>query len=103
MDKKNNYFKWFPCSQSNYIILNIFLFISYLIVITIVLLCNDIHPNPGPLSNNSRCELRNISIVNMNVSSLRNKTELISTELGDHDIICITESRLNIVRDSSAV
>jgi hypothetical protein len=50
-------------------------------------LCNDIHPNPGPLSNNSRCELRNISIVNMNVNSLRNKTELISTELGDNDII----------------
>jgi hypothetical protein len=50
---------------------------------------------PGPLSNNSRCELCNISIVNMNVNSLLNKTELISTELGDHDIICITESRLN--------
>ena len=60
---------------------------SYLSVISLLLLlCNDIHPNIGPLSNNSRCELRNISIVNMNVNSLRNKTELISTELGDHDI-----------------
>jgi hypothetical protein len=60
---------------------------SYLSVISLLLLlCNDIHPNPGPLSNNSRCELRNSSIVNMNVNSLRNKTELISTVLGDHDI-----------------
>ena len=77
---------------------------SYLSVISLLLLlCNDIHPNPGPLSNNSRCELRNISIVNMNVNSLRNKTELISTELGDHDIICITESRLNNTVSSSDI
>jgi hypothetical protein len=40
-------------------------------------ICNDIHPNPGPLSNNSRCELRNISIVNMNVNSLRTWNEKI--------------------------
>ena len=77
---------------------------SYLSVISLLLLlCNDIHSNPGPLSNNSRCELRNISIVNMNVNSLRNKTELISTELGDHDIICITESRLNNTVSSSDI
>ena len=32
---------------------------SYLSVISLLLLlCNDIHPNPGPLSNNSRCELQ---------------------------------------------
>ena len=100
MDKKNNYFNLSPCSQSNYIILTN----SYLSVISLLLLlCNDIHPNPGPLSNNSRCELRNISIVNMNVNSLRNKTELISTELGDHDIICITESRLNNTVSSSDI
>ena len=69
----------------------------------LLLLCNDIHPNPGPLSNNFRCELRNISIVNMNVNSLRNKTGLISTELGDHDSICITESRLNNTVSSSDI
>jgi exonuclease III len=39
----------------------------------------------------------------MNVNSLRNKTELISTELGDHDIICITESRLNNTVSSSDI
>ena len=39
----------------------------------------------------------------MNVNSLRNKTELISTELGDHDIICITESRLNNTVSSSGI
>jgi hypothetical protein len=55
------------------------------VISLLLLLCNDIHPIPGPLSNNSRCELRNISIVNKNVNSLRNKTELISTDLGDHE------------------
>jgi hypothetical protein len=37
------------------------------------------------------------------VNSLRNKTELISTELGNHDIICITESRLNNTVSSSDI
>ena len=39
----------------------------------------------------------------MNVNSLRNKTKLISTELGNHDIICITESRLNNTVSSSDI
>ena len=49
--------------------------------------------NLGP--DNSRHVLRHISIVNLNVNSLRNKTDLIFNELGDHDIICITETRLS--------
>jgi hypothetical protein len=101
MDKKKKTILIFP-HVVNQTILS--LTYSYLSVISLLLLlCNDIHPNPGPLSNNSRCELRNISIVNMNVNSLRNKTELISTELGDHDIICITESRLNNTVSSSDI
>ena len=63
---------------------------------TILLLleqCNDIHPNPGPDS--TRHEHRNISIVNINVNSLRHKTDLIGAELSDYDIICVTESKLD--------
>ena len=53
----------------------------------------DVELNPGPDS--SRLVPHNISIVNLNVNSLRFKTDLISTELCGHDIICITESRLD--------
>ena len=56
-------------------------------------MCFDVQSNPEP--DNSRHVLRNISIVNLSVNSLRNKTDLIFNELGDHDIICITETSLN--------
>ena len=56
-------------------------------------MCLDVQSNPGP--DNLRHVLRNISIVNLNVNSLQNKTHLIFNKLGDHDIICITEARLN--------
>jgi len=62
---------------------------SYLLVVLpcLILMCLDVQSNPGP--DNLRHVLRNISIVNLNVNSLRNKTDLIFNELGDHDIICI--------------
>ena len=68
---------------------------SYLLVVLpcIILMCLDVQSNPGP--DNLRHVLRNISFVNLNVNSLRNKTDLIFNELGDHDIICIPETRLN--------
>jgi len=68
---------------------------SYLLVVLpcLILMCLDVQSNPGP--DNLRHVLRNISIVNLNVNSLRNKTDLIFNELGDHDINCITETRLN--------
>jgi hypothetical protein len=68
---------------------------SYLLVVLpcLILMCLDVQSNLGP--DNSRHVLRNISIVNLNVNPLRNKIDLIFNELGDHDIICITETRLN--------
>ena len=68
---------------------------SYLLVVLpcLILMCLDVQSNPGP--DNLRHVLRNISIVNLNVNSLQNKTDLIFNESGDHDIICITEARLN--------
>ena len=67
----------------------------YLLVVLpcLILMCLDVQSNPGP--DNSRHVLRNISIVNINVNPLRNKIDLIFNELGDHDIICITETRLS--------
>ena len=68
---------------------------TYLLVVLpcLILMCLDVQSNPEP--DNLRHVLRNISIVNLNVTSLRNKTDLIFNELGDHDINCITETRLN--------
>jgi hypothetical protein len=68
---------------------------SYLLIVLpcLIPMCVDVQSNPGP--DNSRHVLRHISIVNLNVNSLRNRTDLIFNELGDHDIICITETRLN--------
>ena len=68
---------------------------SYLLVVLpcLILMCLDVQSNPGP--DNLKHVLRDISIVNLNVNSLRNKTDLIFNELGDNDINCITETRLN--------
>ena len=67
-----------------------------LFVIWLLLLrCCDVQPNLGPQANISRYELRNIGIVNLNVNSLRNKVDLIGAELGNYDVICISESKLN--------
>ena len=63
------------------------------VAFAVLLLCNDIHQNPGP--DTSRYESCNLSIVHLNVNSVRHKTDLINTELGNHDIICITESKLD--------
>ena len=62
-------------------------------ILPILLLSNDMHQNPG--ADTSRYQACNLFVVNLNVNSVRNKTDLIYTELGDHDIICITESKLN--------
>lgn len=59
----------------------------------LILLSLDVQTNPGP--DESKFEYKNISVVNINVNSLRFKTDLIYNELGDHDIICITETKLN--------
>lgn len=63
------------------------------IVFYLLLICCDIHPNPGP--DTSKYEMCNLQIVNLNVNSLRFKTDLLQAELGDYDIICVTETKLN--------
>ena len=79
------------CMGNNFNFNNIMFFVH--VASVVLLLSNDIHQNPGP--DTSRYQAYNLSIVNLNVNSVRNKTDLIYTELGDHDIICITESKLD--------
>lgn len=49
-------------------------------------LCNDVELNPGP-----HC---NLEISHLNVRSLRNKIDMIESELYDKDILCLTETHL---------
>ena len=54
----------------------------------LLMLCNDIHPNPGPTNNKSPL----LSIVHNNIKSLRNKRDYIYAELNRFDIITISET-----------
>lgn len=78
------------CSFSN---------IHYVYVIAILLLvCGDVEKNPGPDTPVSSGEL---SLLHLNVRSIRNKIDYIFDNLADHDILCFTETHLdNQVSDS---
>ncbi|MEW8548321.1 MAG: endonuclease/exonuclease/phosphatase family protein, partial [Candidatus Thiodiazotropha sp.] len=82
-----------------------------LIILSLLMLSNDIEKNPGPsseslseisfTSSDTSSLLSNINIknkfsaVHYNVQSLVNKTEILESELSDFDVICITESWLH--------
>ena len=55
----------------------------------LLLLCNDIEQNPGPLCN--------LNISHLNVRSLRNKLDIIDNELSENDILCLTETHLHLL------
>ena len=52
-----------------------------------LMLCGDVHPNPGPQTKEST-----LSIVHNNICSLRNKIDLVYAELNKFDIITISET-----------
>ena len=54
----------------------------------LLLLCGDIHPNPGPVSN------QKLRIVHCNCASLQKKAHLIEAELNTFDIITVSETWL---------
>ena len=57
---------------------------------SLLLLCGDIEPNPGPTTNN------HLSIIHLNVCSLRNKIPSLTAEISDDcDILCLTETRVD--------
>ena len=60
-------------------------------IMTLIMLSGDIERNPGPTQSNvQNC----LSILNLNIRSIRNKLDYISTNLLDFDIICFTETHL---------
>ena len=64
------------------------LFITFFIYI-FLLICNDVHPNPGPVN----CK-PTISIVHNNIKSIRNKLDPVYVELNRFDIITLSETWL---------
>ena len=79
-----------PLSTQLYVISNLHFYLTLLIII---LLSGDIESNPGPMFADENLKL--ISIAHLNVRSIRNKLELLFTDLSDHDILCFTETHLD--------
>ena len=52
-----------------------------------LMLCGDVHSNPGPIT-----KANTLSVVHNNICSLRNKIDLVFTELHNFDIITISET-----------
>ena len=68
----------------------------------LILLSNDIHPNPGPLanddiSNSSYHEVLNsgLSILHLNIQSLKPKIDILEVEAQPYDILVLTETWLS--------
>ena len=60
---------------------------------TLLLLSGDIERNPGPdLNATESC----FSILHQNIRSIRNKLDYINDFFSDYDVLCFTETRLNI-------
>ena len=57
----------------------------------------DVHLNPGPptLQNASHLLNDNLSLLHLNIRSIRNKIDLIESEFSNHDILCFTETHLS--------
>ncbi len=65
-----------------------------LIVNLLLLICGDVHPNPGPVRN------ADLKIILLNLCSLRDKLDILQAELEPYDVICITEAWLHPGVDS---
>ena len=83
------------------------------IILTMLLLCGDLHENPGPpptnvtLSSNSTISETSdsifsenmrtfVSLLHLNIQSVKPKINVIIGYLSEFDILCFTESWLNL-------
>ena len=88
-----------PCYiKGSTILLFMLLFIT--LIMLLLLLCGDIHTNPGPQyvyedsSTSSSMISDCLSILHLNIRSIRHKIEYIKTELFDFDVLCFTETHI---------
>lgn len=97
---KNIQVSWFLelfHNLKNVVNLSYFLFICFAtnshyiyIIAMLLLLSGDIEMNPGPIQADS-----SLSILHLNIRSIRHKLKYIFETLSDHDILCFTESHLD--------
>ena len=66
--------------------------LNNLFLILLLLLCGDVHPNPGPPVQDTGTF---ISVVHNNICSLQNKVHYIEAELTNFDIITLSETWLH--------
>ena len=68
--------------------------LNYYLTLKITILpSGDIESNPGPVSADGYS--KEISVVHLNVRSIRTKLELIFNDFSDHDILCFKETHLD--------
>ena len=76
----------FMCNKAN---------LHFVYVLTsLLLISGDIESNPGPL-NSSEAIQSVVSILHLNIRSIRNKLKYLFETPSDNDILCSTESHLD--------
>ena len=78
------------CSLTNFLlILNFSNYQSLFVILIILLQAGDIETNPGPVINHD------ISLLHLNIRSIRNKIDYIIDTFSDFQILCFTETHLD--------
>ncbi len=62
------------------------------VFILLLIISNDVHPNPGPDNNALNY---NLSIIHINANQITNKVDIIAYEAHHHDIITVSETWLH--------
>ena len=72
------------------------------IIVMLLQLAGDIHPNPGTILAGTNTP-KEMSIIHINSRSLRNKMDFLETEVKSHDIITISETWLSEEIENNAI
>lgn len=86
------WFCYFIKIFTNSILLNKCTLSLAILLITLILLAGDIAENPGP--EHAEGEINSISILHLNIRSIRNKLKYIEDNFTDFNILCFTETHL---------
>lgn len=62
----------------------------------LLLLCGDVEENPGPSNDSANLDSGCVSIKHLNICSIRNKIDYITDNFPDFDILCFTETHLDV-------
>ena len=100
------YFEYLFCHPSTILIYKSKAIICHyfsIFLCMLLILSGDIETNPGPHLDSGNVNIDGISIVHLNIRSIRNKMDFISDFLSDFDIMCFTETHLDADISDSAL